>query len=230
MAEEHEQVDALIESVVRRTTPGVATSGAVAMLNLIPYVGGAVASILGEFASHRRIEKICEVLSELNAALQRHGLSAERYLCKDQVVELVYETLQAAAVASDQEKVEALKGALVHAFLSPEPFDRKQLFLQILRETTNVELTLLRVLHEAPDPFVVGRGGPERTADNASPRHPNIPKGFWRVEGQAGNKGAQTLLRVPCHTRPARRRHRGGRAPATRRARTRERGTQSGSK
>lgn len=195
MAERHEEINTLIESVVQRTPPGVATSGAVAMLNLIPYVGGAVASILSEFASNQRIEKICEVLSELNAGLRRHGLSAERYLSKDQVVELVYETLQAASVASDQGKVEALKRALVHAFVSPEPFDRKQLFLQILRETTNVELTLLRVLYEAPDPFIVGRGGPERTADNASPRHPNLPKGFWHTEGLAENKGGQSLLK-----------------------------------
>jgi hypothetical protein len=195
MTEEHEAIDTLIHRVVQRTTPGVATSGAAAMLNLIPYAGGAVATILSEFASQRRIEKVCEVLSELNAALRRHGLSAETHLSRDQVVELVYETLQAASFASDQGKVDALKGALVHAFVSPQPFDRKQLFLQILRETTNVELIMLRVLYEAPDPFVVGRGGPERTPDNASPRHPNIPRGFWHTEGRAENKGGQSLLK-----------------------------------
>ena len=194
MTEEHEAISSLIQQVTSKTTSEVAKTGAQAMLNLIPYAGGAVATIVGEFATQRRVEKVCEVLSALNAGLRHHGLDAERHLTRDQVIELVYETLQAVSFASDHAKIEALKAALVHAFVSPEPFDQKQFFLHLLRETTNVELAMLRVLYEAPDPFVVGHGGPARTPANTSPKHPNVAIGFWHAEGAAENKGGQTLL------------------------------------
>ena len=91
--------------------------------------------------------------------------------------------------------------------MSPEPFDRKQLFLQILRETTNIEIRVMRVLYESPDPFIVGRGGPARTPENASSRHCNIPKGFWHTEGKSENKGGQVLLSIwrlaPSSTSPS---------------------------
>jgi hypothetical protein len=194
MTEEHESIDALIARMVRKTGADAASAGAEAMLNLIPYAGGAVASIVGEFASRRRVEKVCEVLSALNEGLRRHGLDADRHLAKDQVIELVYETLQAVSVASDQAKIEALKTALVNAFISPDAFYRKQFFLQLLRETTNVELMMLRALYDAPDPYVVGRGGPERTAANASPKHPHIPIGFWHTEGSGENTSGRRLV------------------------------------
>jgi len=205
MAEDHQSIDALIERIGQTGAADVATSGAVALLNLVPYAGGAVAAILSEFVSQKRIERICEVLAALNAALRQRGLAADTYLSRDQVVELVYETVEAASFASDQRKVDALKGGLVHAFVSSTSFDRKQLFLQILRETTAFELSVLRVLYECPDPFVVGRGGPERTLENASPKHPNIPIGFWHTEGTEANKGGQSLLKylATCATQDA---------------------------
>lgn len=194
MSEDGVKIDALIDSVRSGSTPDVAT-GATAMLNLIPYAGGAVASILGEFATNRRIQKICEVLAELNTGLERHKASAERYLSRDQIVELVYETLQAASVASDRTKVEALKAALVHSFVSPGSFDRKQFMLQMLRETTNVELAVLRALYDAPDPFIVGRGGPARTPENGSPKHTYLARGFWHTVGRTETGGSQSLLK-----------------------------------
>lgn len=194
MTTEQEAIDALITRVVRRTGGDVASAGAEAMLNLIPYAGGAVASIIGDFASQRRVEKVCEVLSALNDGLRRHGMDADRHLAREQVVELVYETLHAVSVASDQAKIEALKAALVKAFVSPDAFYRKQFFLQLLRETTSVELMMLHALYDAPDPYIVGRGGPERTADNTSPMHPHIPIGFWHTEGSGENRAGRSLV------------------------------------
>ena len=188
-------VDRLIDRIRDSTREDLARSGAVGLVNLIPYAGSAIASVMGDFASFRRIEKICEVLSELNTQLQRRHLRPDAFLTRDQVVELVYETLQAAAVASTQSKIDALKAGLVQAFVSPGQFDRKQLFLQVLRETTDSELTILRVLYEAPDPFIVGRGGPDRTPENGSPKHPYLAKGFWHTEGRTESRGSQTLLK-----------------------------------
>lgn len=153
MTGEHQAIDGLIQRIIHRTRSDAVSSGAEAMLNLIPYAGGAVATIVGEFASQRRNEKICAVLAALNTALSRYSLDAERYLTKDQVIELVYETLHAVSVASDQTKIDALTAALVNAFVSSESFDRKEFFLHLLRETTSIELVMLRVLYDAPDPF-----------------------------------------------------------------------------
>lgn len=91
MAEDHQSIDALIERIGQTGAADVATSGAVALLNLVPYAGGAVAAILSEFVSQKRIERICEVLAALNAALRQRGLAADTYLSRDQVVELVYQ-------------------------------------------------------------------------------------------------------------------------------------------
>ena len=140
-------------------------SGAAALLNVIPYAGGAVASIIGDFATQRRFEKVCEVLSDLNSRLENDGANPERYLSKDQIVEVVHETLQAATTASDEQKVAALKNGLGYAFLSADPFERKQLFLQVLRPCTSIELPLLSQVYRDSDPYLVYEGGPQLSSN-----------------------------------------------------------------
>ena len=113
--------------------------------------------------NQRRFEKVCDVLSDLNARLETRGGDPERHLSKDQIIEVVHETLQTASTASDEKKIQALKNGLAYAFLSHDSFDRKQLFLQILRGCTSIELLLLPVLYSAVDPYVVREGSPPTT-------------------------------------------------------------------
>lgn len=187
-------------------------AGAITLIRLIPYAGGAIAGIISEKANQRRFEKVCDVLSDLNARLETRGGDPERHLSKDQIIEVVHETLQTASTASDEKKIQALKNGLAYAFLSDDSFDRKQLFLQILRGCTSIELLLLPVLYSAVDPYVVREGSPPTTpaisrwqdpstltlnylgvaTTSASER--DVPPGDWKAIGNRENCGKESLL------------------------------------
>jgi hypothetical protein len=81
------------------------------------------------------------------------------------VVEIVHETLQAVATASDAEKIEALKHGLGYAFTSEDGFAKKQFLLGTLRATTSIELALLRTIY-GHDPY--SRLRPENASLTAS--------------------------------------------------------------
>ena len=148
------EIQPLIDAIQHHGQEEIATTGAIALINLIPYAGGAIASIVGEVASQRRFEKVCDVLSDLNTRLEAHGTEPEKHLSKDQIVEVVRETLQTVTTASDQKKIDALKNGLAYAFLANDGFDRKQLLLHVLRGCTSLELIALAELYDAVDPFV----------------------------------------------------------------------------
>ena len=198
-------VQPLIERIRTRTKGEIVTSGAEALLHAIPYAGGVVASILGEYATHRRIEKVCDVLSDLNARLERDHADPERHLSKDQIVQVVHETLQTASTTSDDEKIAALKQGLGYAFLSSDSFEHKELMLQVLRATTALELRVLPVVYNMDDPFLIHEIRPSSHSPIDSLVSPNIvaasrasafhvPEGTYVPVGNRVQPGAKTLL------------------------------------
>jgi hypothetical protein len=152
------ETEALITTIRTRSEGEEDAAQAIHLIRLIPCAGGVIASIITENASRRRTEKVCDVLSDLNAKLEQHGTDPEQHLSKDQIIEVVHETLQTAATASDERKIEALKAGLGYAFLADDTFERKQLFLQTLRGCTSIELMTLPVLYDANDPYLVREG------------------------------------------------------------------------
>jgi hypothetical protein len=160
MTQDSDNINPLVEEI---KTLAVATpwkTGAIALLNVIPYAGGAVASVIGEIGARRKFEKVCNVLSDLNSRLESHKVEPESHLSKDQIIEVVHETLQTAATASDERKLDALKNGLGYTFLTDDKFERKQLLLQVLRNCTSLELVVLTELYNASDPYIVRQGGP----------------------------------------------------------------------
>ncbi len=101
------------------------------------------------------MRKVSDVLSDLNARLKEQGTHPEQQLSKDQIIEVVHETLQTVTTTSDIKKIEALKQGLGYAFLSDDSFERKQLLLHVLRGCTSIELAILPALYEGEDPYVV---------------------------------------------------------------------------
>lgn len=180
-------------------------AGAITLIRLIPYAGGAIAGIISEKANQRRFEKVCDVLSDLNARLESRGSDPEQHLSKDQIIEVVHETLQTVATASDEKKIEALKNGLGYAFLSEDTFERKQLFLQVLRGCTSIELRILTALYEEADPYIV-RNGSQQTASSLTDVgisgipsefgiQSEIPQGDWMAIGNKHACGADPLLK-----------------------------------
>ena len=160
MTRPSEDIEGLITAIKTHTKGDKVTAGAVALVELIPFAGGAVASIIGEVSVHRRFEKVCDVLSDLNARLEEKGAVPEQHLSKDQIIEVVHETLQTVTTASDRKKIESLKNGLAYAFLSDDLFEWKQLLLQVLRGCTSLELVMLPTIYDSGDPFVVHEGQP----------------------------------------------------------------------
>lgn len=204
MMDTSNETEALITSIKTRSEGAEDASQAIHLIRLIPYAGGAIASIITENASRRRIEKICDVLSNLNAKLEQHGTDPERHLSKDQIIEVVHETLQTAATASDEKKIEALKEGLGYTFLSDDTFERKQLFLQILRGCTSIELLVLHVLYDTSDPYIVRLGSEPSTSPGpnwgglvmsvSSDVNPFLPKGDWKAVANKNDCGKEPLL------------------------------------
>lgn len=118
------ETQALITSIKTRSEGAEDASRAIHLIRLIPYAGGVIGSYISENANQRRFEKTCDVLSDLDARLEEHGSDPELHLSKDQIIEVVHETLQTALTASDEKKIEALKEGLGYAFLSDDTFER----------------------------------------------------------------------------------------------------------
>lgn len=212
MTNSADETQGLISLIETRGEAAEDAAGAITLIRMIPCVGGAIAGIISEKASQRRFEKVCDVLSDLNERIEKRGSDPERYLSKDQIIEVVHETLQTASTASDEKKIQALKNGLGYAVLSDDSFDRKQLFLQILRGCTSMELLLLPVLYGGADPYIVREGSAPTTspipgwqelstltlnnlgfpANSASGGY--VPQGDWKPFGNRENCGREPLL------------------------------------
>lgn len=192
-------VEKLIREIKALTVAEKAKTGAVALLSAIPYAGGAVASVIGEIATHRKFEKVCDVLSDLNSKLEDHQADPERHLSKDQIIEVVHETLQTVSTASDDYKIAALKNGLAYSFLSEDAFERKQLFLQVLRTSTSLELGILGVVYGPLDPYIVEQGPPPPPVDPGGLRGTAVLTstayaGHWKPVVNTGECGQPMLL------------------------------------
>ena len=194
--EESTSLVPLIEEIRSRPVEGAAKTGSLALINLVPFAGGAVAAVIHDFATNRSFEKVCDVLAHLNSRLEAADADPEAHLSKDQIIEVVYETLQTATTASDQEKIEALKNGLGYAFLSPDPFERKQIYLQVLRPTTSLELRLLALVYDRADPHLVKLGGQSTGVGDLTTTagHLMATAGSWEPLESKTDCGRGTLL------------------------------------
>lgn len=193
------EIQELITTIRRRGEGEEDASRAISLISLIPYAGGVIGSILRENASKRRFEKVCDVLSDLNARLEKDGRDPERHLSKDQIIEVVHETLQTAATSSDEKKIEALKEGLGYAFLAEDSFERKQLFLQILRGCSSIELMILPALYDTADPYIVREGSQGTTTPEGGLGYFTLRKaedavGDWKAVANKEECGKDSLL------------------------------------
>ena len=202
MPQDREDIRPLIQEIRTLSVTDKAKAGTVALLSVIPYAGGAVASVIGEIATKRKFEKVCDILSDLHANLESHQADPEHHLSKDQIIEAVHETLQTAATASDERKIAALKNGLAYVFLADDSFERKQLLLQILRNCTSLELAVLAALYDVSDPYIVQEGhtpvepeAPQYGIATAASSLFLRPQGEWRPVRNESDCGQPTLLK-----------------------------------
>lgn len=125
-----------------------------ALLNVIPYAGGPISSLLGNYATNKKFERVCEALEALHQRIEHQEVKVEEVLSEDEVVEVLNKTLGEIAVTSDSEKINFLKHGLAASFTSKEiSFGRKQFFLNLLRSLGSLELSLVHALYIGVDPY-----------------------------------------------------------------------------
>jgi hypothetical protein len=203
MDDDRENIGSLIDEIRKYKASDIATTSTVALLNVIPYAGGAVASVIGEIASQRRIEKVCDVLSDLESRLEKHSINPDKHLSKDQIIEVIYETLQTASTTSDEKKITALKNGLAYTFIADDTYERKQLFMQVLRGCTSLELVMLSTLYEVSDPYLICENQPTVEPDKPDshlfwtkgiPNIAGMVMGSWESVGNKNDSNQPTLL------------------------------------
>lgn len=126
-----------------------------ALLNIIPYAGGSLASILNNHMSEKKWQKILDAIELLEKTVKVNDIVIEKLLTEDQACELIEKHITEIAVSSDETKVEYLKNSLKNSFSSSSfQFEEKELFMNTLKTLTGLEIILLKQIYLTEDPFV----------------------------------------------------------------------------
>lgn len=153
--ETHKKETALVIEKVKQLTndPNILAS-IETLLNIIPFAGGALSTILSEYRGRRNAKRILETLDELRNEIERNSSAKKDILSQDEVIELVHNTIEEIVKTSNDEKVGYLRNSLVRAFTNEEiSYPQKQHYLAVLKDLTLGELELLKVIYLSGDPF-----------------------------------------------------------------------------
>jgi hypothetical protein len=137
------------------TRAETALDAAAVVMNMVPWIGGAVAAVLGGMAVNRKLGRVREVLEGVARELKDFKSEAsEAYVKTEDFEELLERTLRQAAEERSEEKRRVYKNFLAGAIESPgEPYDEQ---LRVLRALEGLEPDHLRVLQA----FVRGDANP----------------------------------------------------------------------
>lgn len=166
---------ALVIARIKESSMGEkAAAGVVALLNVIPVVGGTIASILSEYRSRRNTERVVDALTQLKEAIEDKGTDFRVPLSEDQVVEVVHNALEELTKTSSQEKATYLRNAFTKSFTHEEiDYLQKQYYLTTLSGLSLGEIELLKVIYVLRDPFVDVNDLPNREEEVFRSRFPN---------------------------------------------------------
>jgi len=199
--EEANNVEFIVAKISEIGRPDDAAAARNVLLNIVPYIGGAVATFLSEHGSQMRTENICLVLTALNDAIGRHTNDTDIHLNERQLVELVMRTIKAVEILSDQDLVRALTKAMQYAVTSTDSFADKQFCIRILETLTSHEITILRELYRGDDPYRIEMDKPDghkRPSEIGSQGSINIILnplgGQWIADRNDTNSGLPSLL------------------------------------
>ena len=133
-------------------------AGAKTLVSMITFVGGAGAELIGLLSSPvglRRdawLEDLERRLRDLESEIA--GFRFEDLAQNEQFVSATLVATQAALKTHQQEKVQALRNAVLHVALGHEPdSDRQQQFLALVDRFTAAHLTLLRFFQDPAGHF-----------------------------------------------------------------------------
>jgi hypothetical protein len=125
-----------------------------AALNAIPFAGGSLASLMGSYSTEKKFERVFETLDALSDSVRNSAKKVDDILTRDQVTELLNETLPRIAKASGDDRIRFLRTGLINSFTTDAlAYDTKHLFLTMVGDLSYVELKVLRSIYCTPDPY-----------------------------------------------------------------------------
>ncbi len=124
------------------------------LLNLIPFAGGTLASVISTNLNNIKLNKILSAIKLLMEKVENSKIKVEDILTEEQAVELLDRTLSELGRTSNSEKIKYFKNLLTSSYTRDDvDFCGKELYLNILTNLSVAEILLLKALYIEPDPF-----------------------------------------------------------------------------
>lgn len=130
---------------------------AAVVTNMVPWIGGVVAAVLGGMSVSRKLGRVREVLEGVAGELKDFKSEvSEAYVKTEEFEELLERTLRQAADERSEEKRHVYKNFLVGAIESPgQPYDEQIRFLRAIEDLQPDHIRVLRAFIEGElDPSV----------------------------------------------------------------------------
>lgn len=136
------------------TRSDVAHAVARGALSLAPIVGGPAVELFNMIVAspleRRRDSWMDAVAVKLRELMERENVTAESLQNNDAFISSILQATQAAAKTHEQEKLDALRNAVLNSALSAAPEETiRQMFIRFVDELTAGHLQILSLFHDA---------------------------------------------------------------------------------
>jgi len=147
---------------------------AAAVSSMVPWLGGPVSMVLGGLSLDLKMERVGQVLTEVNARVKHlEAEAAKEYVQTSEFQELLERTLRQVAQERSEAKHKVYASFLAGDIESPgEPYDEKLRILRILEELQGDHIRVLSAMMQKPED-VTGISG--SIAQTLGKRVPDIP-------------------------------------------------------
>lgn len=138
-------------SIIDSPKVDTALDVAATFTNLVPVVGGVLASILSGYTIHRKFARVYEVLDQLDGALQAHRDDVNQTYVKSEDFEDIFEkTLEQVGMERHAEKRTMYAKFLLGTLTASAPnYDAQLAFLRLLDELQLAQINVLHIAHRS---------------------------------------------------------------------------------
>jgi hypothetical protein len=172
--EEEPDVALAISNEAKRMLQGkLVSSGVAGVLSLVPGVGAAVIELMTELAIQRTNNRVKEMFEHFTTKIREVGeeKSDREWFRSEEFQTLLFEALRQLHVTHDREKIEMLGVALANSGAPGfKDEERKDLFIQFVRDLTRQHLKVLVELAPTRLPMPASRPAVEPLNDEAARR------------------------------------------------------------
>jgi hypothetical protein len=134
------------------------------LINLVPWLGGAVANVLTGIANDRRLKRVDDVLATMGKELADfESVASEEYVKKDEFEDLLDLTLRQSSNERSERMRKVYSGFLIDAIKQPRPYDEQRQVLLVIGQMQHDHFRVLGALDMEPAPGDSWSGSPMAT-------------------------------------------------------------------